>query len=75
MGNYKNKPISRDEAETYFALRTITIQTVNGQACICLNGTPLFFHGLLDQGYFVEGIYLPQSPEGYAQDIANMQEI
>ena len=64
-----------DQIESYFALRTITIQTVNGQACICLNGTPLFFHGLLDQGYFSDGIYLPASPEGYRYDILTMKRL
>jgi len=65
----------RDRIESYFALRTVTIETVNGQAYICLNGKPYFFHGLLDQGYYSDGIYLPASPEGYEYDILTMKKL
>ena len=64
-----------DTVDSYFALRTVDIRDVNGVQRVCLNGKPIFMNGLLDQGYFVEGIYLPKSPEGYAQDIANMQQL
>ena len=56
-------------AESYFALRTVSVSTVNGIGRICLNGKPYFFHGLLDQGYFSDGIFLPASPEGFERDI------
>jgi len=64
-----------DAVDSYFALRTVTIEEVDGVNRVCLNGKPIFMNGLLDQGYFVEGIYLPESPEGYAKDIENMQEL
>ena len=64
-----------DTVNSYFALRTVTIEDRAGVQRVCLNGQPIFMNGLLDQGYFVEGIYLPKLPEGYAQDIANMQEL
>ena len=64
-----------DRIESYFALRTITIEKVNEQAYICLNGKPLFFHGLLDQGYYSDGIYLPASPEGYRWDVLTMKRL
>ena len=64
-----------DEISSYFALRTVTIEKVNGQAYICLNGEPYFFHGLLDQGYYSDGIYLPATPEGYEWDIKTMKKL
>lgn len=64
-----------DEIESYFALRTITTETLNGYPYICLNGKPYFFHGLLDQGYFSDGIYTPASPEGYLWDIKEMKRL
>ncbi|MBQ1946413.1 MAG: glycoside hydrolase family 2 [Clostridia bacterium] len=64
-----------DEVDSYFALREVSIREVNGVQRVCLNGKPIFMNGLLDQGYFVEGIYLPMSPDAYAQDIENMQEL
>ncbi|MBQ7283873.1 MAG: glycoside hydrolase family 2, partial [Oscillospiraceae bacterium] len=41
-----------DKIESYFALRTVTVEKSKGQSYICLNGKPYFFHGLLDQGYY-----------------------
>lgn len=64
-----------DRIESYFALRTMSIESVNGQAYICLNGKPWFFHGLLDQGYYSDGIYLPATPEGYRYDILTMKKL
>ncbi len=58
-----------DEIRSYFALRTVTAEKVGGIPRLCLNGKPYFFHGLLDQGYFSDGIYLPASPDGYIFDI------
>ncbi|MBQ2826776.1 MAG: glycoside hydrolase family 2, partial [Clostridia bacterium] len=42
---------------------------VNGKPRLCLNGKPYLFNGLLDQGYFHDGIFLPATPEGYEKDI------
>lgn len=64
-----------DEIRSYFALRTIDIKQKNGRSYICLNGKPYFFHGLLDQGYFSDGIYTPATPEGYEYDIRTMKKL
>ncbi len=64
-----------DSIESYFALRTITIEQRGKYPYICLNGQPYFFNGLLDQGYFSDGIYLPASPEGYEWDIKTMKRM
>ncbi len=60
-----------DRIESYFALRTVTIE----KNYICLNGKPYFFHGVLDQGYYSDGIYTPASPEGYRYDILTMKKL
>ena len=57
--------VGEDEIASYFALRTVTIE----EKRLCLNGTPIFCHGLLDQGYFSDGIFLPAKPSGYEKDI------
>lgn len=64
-----------DEIESYFALRTITVQQKNGRSYICLNDKPYFFHGLLDQGYFSDGIYTPSTPSGYKFDVITMKKL
>ena len=58
-----------DRVRSYFALRTVDIREVDGYPRICLNGSPYFFHGLLDQGYWQDGIYTPESPDAFEKDI------
>lgn len=64
-----------DQVESYFALRTLEIREVKGLARLCLNAEPYFFHGLLDQGYWPDGLLTPAQPECYAQDILSMKEL
>ncbi len=64
-----------DEVDSYFGLRTVDIREVEGKNRICLNGKPIFLHGVLDQGYFSDGIYLPASAEGYEFDIKEMKRL
>lgn len=60
---------SEDKVESYFALRTLQTKTIDGIPRLCLNGKPYFFHGLLDQGYWSDGLYTPPGPASYAEDI------
>ena len=64
-----------DRVESYFALRTLTVETVNGVPRLCLNGKPYFFNGLLDQGYWSDGLYTPAAPECYETDIRAMKAL
>lgn len=64
-----------DKVQSYFALRTLEIKPVNGIPRLCLNGSPVFLHALLDQGYFSDGIYTPASPACYEQDILAMKSL
>lgn len=64
-----------DRVESYFALRTIESKVVNGVPRLCLNGKPYFFHGLLDQGYWPDGIFTPAKPECYTRDILEMKKL
>ena len=64
-----------DRVESYFALRSVTVEQVGGLSRLCLNGKPYFFHGLLDQGYYSDGIFLPASPRGYLWDILKIKEL
>ena len=64
-----------DTVQSYFALRTLDIQTVDGLPRLCLNGKPYFFHGLLDQGYWSDGLFTPAAPENYTEDILRMKKL
>ncbi len=58
-----------DKIESYFALRTVEIAMAGHRQRILLNGAPYLFNGLLDQGYFPDGIFTPATVEGYEEDI------
>ena len=60
-----------DKVESYFAFRKIHIE--DGK--LYLNNKPYFFNGLLDQGYYPEGIFLPATKEGFINDIKTMKEL
>ncbi|MBQ3088189.1 MAG: glycoside hydrolase family 2 [Clostridia bacterium] len=64
-----------DKIKSYFALRTVGVKKVNGHAVMTLNGKPYFWNGLLDQGYFSDGIYTPATPNGYKNDILSMKRL
>ena len=66
----------RDSVESYFALRTIEIlPDKEGIPRLCLNKRPVFLHGLLDQGYFQEGIYTPKDPGEFAAEIKRIKAL
>lgn len=64
-----------DEVESYFALREIKIEKYSGVSRVLLNGKPIFLHGVLDQGYYQDGIFLPHEPEEYDRDILRMKDL
>ena len=64
-----------DRIASYFALRTLEIREFDGYQRLCLNGKPYFFHGLLDQGYWSDGLFTPATPECYVNDILAMKEL
>ena len=66
----------QDEVSSYFALRTVEIRPdKSGVQRVCLNGRPIFLNGVLDQGYFPEGIYLPETPMEYERDVLRMKKL
>ena len=64
-----------DRFESYLAFRKIESKIIDGIPRLCLNGEPYFFHGLLDQGYFPDGIFTPATPEEFKNDILSMKEL
>ena len=67
--------VGEDRFDSYFALRTLEIKTVGSYPRLCLNGKPYFFHGLLDQGYWPDGLFTPATPQCYADDILAMKAL
>ena len=70
-----NITYGKDSVDSYFALRTIAIEKQNGVNRVVLNGKPIFMHGILDQGYFCDGLFLPAKAGEYEKDILRMKEL
>ena len=64
-----------DEVKSYFGLRMVSVKEVNGIPRILLNGEPFYFNGVLDQGYFPEGIYVPNNEKVYEEDIKRLKDL
>ena len=59
-----------DKVESYFAMRKVSlIKDEKGKLVIALNNKPYFMKGVLDQGYYQDGLLTPGSDEDYINDI------
>lgn len=67
--------LEEDEVHSYFAMRKFSLkETATGKIPL-LNNQPIFFNGLLDQGYFSDGLYTPPSDEAMIYDIQTMKNL
>lgn len=65
-----------DEVESYFGLRKFSVEKdVDGTPRLFLNGAPYFHNGLLDQGYWPDGLYTAPTDEAMIYDIETMKEM
>ena len=65
-----------DVVTSYFALRDFTVEPdQDGIPRICLNGQVQFQNGVLDQGYWPDGLYTAPSDEAYLFDILEMKKM
>lgn len=64
-----------DRVKSYFAMRLATIEKdQKGIPRICLNHKPYFQNGVLDQGYWPDGLYTAPSDEAMIFDIMEMKK-
>lgn len=64
-----------DHVKSYFAMRTFSVEPdESGIPRFCLNHRPYFLNGVLDQGYWPEGLYTAPTDEALASDIKRMKE-
>ncbi|MFA5421895.1 MAG: sugar-binding domain-containing protein [Bacilli bacterium] len=62
--------LGQDNVESYFGMRKIRVASDElGHRRFFLNNKPLFHSGLLDQGYYPEGLLTPPSDKAYIDDI------
>jgi len=65
-----------DRVSSYFAMRKTEVrEDEKGVKRLFLNGRPCFHNGLLDQGYWPDGLYTPPSDEAMIYDIQTMKDL
>ncbi len=65
-----------DNVRSYFAVRSFTIEKdPTGTNRFCLNHKPYFLMGVLDQGYWPDGLYTAPSDEALKYDIKEMKRL
>ena len=68
--------LGSDRVESYFALRDAAVgRDKAGRPCLLLNGKPYFHSGVLDQGYYPDGLYTAPSDEAMIYDITLMKRM
>ena len=66
----------KDEVKSYFGMRKFGIgKDENGISRLMLNNKPYFHNGLLDQGYWSDGLYTAPSDEALIYDIETMKKM
>jgi hypothetical protein len=62
--------LAEDEVQSYFGMRSIAVGAdATGHPRLLLNGEPLFQYGLLDQGWWPDGLYTAPTDEALRSDI------
>ena len=65
-----------DRVESYFAMRKFSVEADSkGVKRLFLNGRPYFHNGLLDQGYWSDGMYTAPSDEALVFDIQTAKDM
>lgn len=64
-----------DEAESYFGMRKFSVEDVDGNVRLMLNNKPYFHNGLLDQGYWPDGLYTAPCDEAMVFDIQTAKNL
>ncbi|NER12465.1 hypothetical protein GWK08_03355 [Leptobacterium flavescens] len=65
-----------DKVDSYFGMRKIHIEkTADGQERIFLNNKPYFQNGVLDQGYWPDGLYTPPTDKAMKNEIEMVKDL
>ncbi|HIZ19029.1 MAG TPA: glycoside hydrolase family 2 [Candidatus Olsenella stercoravium] len=65
-----------DHVRSYCAFRTVEVRAdAAGVPRVHLNGEPVFLRGVLDQGYWPDGLMTPPAEDALEHDIRTMREL
>ena len=68
--------VGEDKVDSYFAMRCFTKETDGkGIPRLCLNHKPYFMNGVLDQGYWPDGLMTAPSDEALIYDIETIKKL
>lgn len=68
--------LGEDVVTSYFGMRSFGVgRDANGHTRLLLNGEPYLHAGLLDQGYWPDGLYTAPSDEAFVHDIRTAKEL
>ncbi|MFF1448202.1 PA14 domain-containing protein [Streptomyces sp. NPDC058274] len=61
--------VGRDRVRSYFGMRAIAVEQVNGTPRTVLNGKPVFMMATLDQGFWPDGLHTAPTDQALAYDL------
>ncbi|MGW2716732.1 PA14 domain-containing protein [Streptomyces sp. NPDC001492] len=61
--------VGADRVGSYFGMRSVAVEKVNGIPRTLLNGEPIFMMATLDQGFWPDGLYTAPTDEALAYDL------
>ena len=76
VGTNQGKEAEFDTVHSYFALRKWSCAPdAQGVLRFCLNDKPILLNGLLDQGYWPEGLYTPPSDAAVERELSEVKAL
>ncbi|MFJ9899637.1 PA14 domain-containing protein [Streptomyces sp. NPDC091280] len=67
--------VGEDRVGSYFGMRSIAVEQVNGVPRTVLNGSPVFMMATLDQGFWPDGLYTAPTDAALAHDLKVHKEL
>ena len=76
VGTTQGEEAGLDTVHSYFALRKWSCAPdAHGVLRFCLNDKPILLNGLLDQGYWPEGLYTPPSDAAVERELSEVKAL
>ena len=76
VGTNQGEEAGLDTVHSYFALRKWSCAPdAHGVLRFCLNDRPILLNGLLDQGYWPEGLYTPPSDAAVERELSEVKAL
>jgi hypothetical protein len=67
--------VGADRVGSYFGMRSVAVEQVNGTPRTVLNGKPVFMMATLDQGFWPDGLHTAPTDEALAYDLKMHKEM